>query len=319
MVDLTIRRNEKCIIGMPQCGYVFQSSPRCFVGYGFKQSPMEVHILRGICESHGIELVEAGNLTTPGQIVFCRKICSQIITSRFCIVLINDDERDGKRFPNANVCMEYGMMLAFNKYVVPFQLGEHSLSFNMAGLDTVKYDKGNFPALAELHIKRAISDTAGNAKRLPVGEIDAALLNEFFLGRSMFPDPGVTQGDAAMIQLCRPFGFAYFSHFSGMKAVFVGQFSALRPEQAMLRLKQFYSFWAERIGSIPERQKLGLVSSQDAQTFKLVSEKTYFMVIVDTARSKEAVREGLKSWTARDRVEIVCVADIEAEVASILA
>jgi len=62
----------------------------------------------------------------------------KIITAQFCIVLINNDEMEGREIPNANVNMEYGLMLGFNKYVLPFQRASQRLPFNVAGLDTIK-------------------------------------------------------------------------------------------------------------------------------------------------------------------------------------
>lgn len=103
--------------------------------------------------------MEAGPTTAPGQNAFCAKICSKIITSQFCIILLNNDLRDGKEIPNANVNMEYGLMLGFNKYVIPFQQQDQTLPFNVAGLDTVKYTNNTFQSQAELALDEAIKKT----------------------------------------------------------------------------------------------------------------------------------------------------------------
>src|SRR5713101_4260329 len=158
-MDKRIRRNELCVIGLPRCDFVFSSTRTCFIGYGFAQSALEMAILRNLLAGRGIEAVEAGGTLAPGQNAFCAKICSKIIVSQFCIILINNDIRDGTEVPNANVNMEYGLMLGFNKYVIPFQRQAQKLPFNVAGLDTVKYTSENFEAKAVHAIDLAIAAT----------------------------------------------------------------------------------------------------------------------------------------------------------------
>lgn len=138
-MDKTIRRNEICAIGLPRCDFVFSSTRTCFIAYGFQESPLEMSILRWVLEEKGIQPVEASGALAPAQNAFCAKICSKIITSQFCAVLLNNEESGGREIPNANVNMEYGLMLGFNKYVIPFQRASQKLPFNVAGLDTIKY------------------------------------------------------------------------------------------------------------------------------------------------------------------------------------
>jgi len=138
-----IRRNERCIVGLPRCDYVFNSNRSCFIAYGFKESKLETDILRSILTEKSIEVYEAGGDLEPGKNAFCTKICSKIITSQFCIVLLNQEHKEGISIPNANVNMEYGLMLGFNKYIIPFQREDEALPFNVSGLDTIKYNKFN--------------------------------------------------------------------------------------------------------------------------------------------------------------------------------
>ena len=84
-------------------------------------------LLKKLLEERGIQPIEAGGSLAPAQSAFCAKICSKIITSQFCIALLNNDEKDGIEIPNANVNMEYGIMLGFNKYVIPFQKDSQKL------------------------------------------------------------------------------------------------------------------------------------------------------------------------------------------------
>ena len=120
-MDKRIRLNEICVIGLPRCDFAFSSTRTCFIAFGFEESPLEMTILRKLLQEKGIQPVEASGILAPAQNAFCAKICSKIITSQFCIVLLNNDESGDKEIPNANVNMEYGLMLGFNKYVIPFQ------------------------------------------------------------------------------------------------------------------------------------------------------------------------------------------------------
>ena len=171
-MDITIRRNEHCIIGLPRCDFAFSSTRTCFVAYGFKTSPLEMTIIKNLLKERGIQCEEAGGSLAPGQSAFCQKICSKIITSQFCIVLLNHDEETGLLVPNANVNMEYGLMLGFNKYLIPFQLKEQSLPFNVSALDTVKYGKENFESEASKAIEIAIEKTKqGQASLTPPNQL----------------------------------------------------------------------------------------------------------------------------------------------------
>jgi predicted nucleotide-binding protein len=162
-MDKTIRRNEICVIGLPRCDFVFSSTRTCFIAYGFQESPLEMTILRSLLENRGIQPVEAGGMLAPAQNAYCAKICSKIIISQFCVVLLNNEESNGIEIPNANVNMEYGLMLGFNKYVIPFQRASQKLPFNVAGLDTIKYTNSNFNKLAEVAIDQAIRETQQDA------------------------------------------------------------------------------------------------------------------------------------------------------------
>jgi len=69
----------------------------------------------------------------------------EVITSQFCIVLVNNDELGGREVPNANVNIEYGLMLGFNELVIPFQRRTQTLPFNL----------GSTPSSTSLRISSA--------------------------------------------------------------------------------------------------------------------------------------------------------------------
>src|SRR5260370_15459726 len=88
-----------------------------------------------------------------------RATYSSVVCRSLLAKFQNFSESAGREIPNANVNMEYGLMLGFNKYVIPFQRAEQKLPFNVAGLDTIKYANETFEALAADAIDEAVKVT----------------------------------------------------------------------------------------------------------------------------------------------------------------
>lgn len=211
-MDNTIRKNEKCIIGLPRCDYVFSSTRSCFIGYGFNESTLEMNILKEILNHNDIAVVEAGGGMVPGQNAFCVKICSKIITAQFCIILLNNEMKNQEEIPNANVNMEYGLMLGFNKYIIPFQRENQKLPFNVAGLDTIKYTNQNFSEKAKKAIVQAIEQTTQKTQQ-EIG-IDQ-ILDTFILAQKTQLTNIENLGERLIFDLGKPYGFYLLNDFSG--------------------------------------------------------------------------------------------------------
>jgi len=165
-------------------------------------------IIKTLLEKRGIQCEQAGGKLAPGQNAFCQKICSKIITSQFCIVLLNHDEENGTLVPNANVNMEYGLMLGFNKYLVPFQKETHTLPFNVAGLDTVKYDNTSFDSKAAAAIDVAIERTRQDHVSLTSPDQHIAL---FLLSKKALYSAIDNDGEKNIFRMGSPFGFNLLS------------------------------------------------------------------------------------------------------------
>ena len=91
-MDKSIRKNEICVVGLPRCDFVFSSTRFSL--------PMVLIRARSwyssdLLEGRGLIVEEAGGTLAPGQSAFCAKICSKIITSQFCIVLLKQ-QRPGR-------------------------------------------------------------------------------------------------------------------------------------------------------------------------------------------------------------------------------
>jgi hypothetical protein len=258
-MDNRIRRHEICIINLPRCDFAFSSTRSCFIAYGFADSHLEMTILRNLLRDRNIEAFEAGGHLAPGQYAFCTKICSKIITSQFCIVLLNNHVEKGAEIPNANVNMEYGLMLGFNKYVIPFQRASQQLPFNVSGLDTIKYNDASFEHLTAKAIDKAIEDTKQEQSAAP--NIDR-VLSTYLLSRNMVVNTLSNDADKPLFELGNVCGFNLINDFSGLKYVYFGNFAYLTVDAILWRLRKLETLLLERSNALPTRVALTVADDQ---------------------------------------------------------
>jgi len=306
-MDKTIRRNEICIIGLPRCDFVFSSTRSCFIGYGFEESPLEMTILRRLLQDRGIQPAEAGGTLAPAQNAFCSKICSKIIAAQFCAVLLNNEQRGNAEIPNANVNMEYGLMLGFNKYVIPFQRSSQKLPFNVAGLDTIKYSDRDFERLAGSAVDQAVKETQQDT---PPAYPPDQVLEVFLLTRKALITPLNTEGDRSLYQIGSPLGFALLNDFAGMHYIFLGNFCPLRPEVVLSRLGLLNEILDDRRATLPERVKAGIGTPKQAGVLEKILRELQIWIVVtsneDKATIQASVRESIHSYTT----EVFSIEDI---------
>ena len=140
--------NRRCFFGFPSCNFVFESLRLCFIACPSDvEYELELDIIRAELEKRRYEPYIAVKRFEGGKNVFCSKICSKIITAKFCIVLLNDSEHPMEKdvyMPNPNVHYEYGIMAALHKEVIPMQREGTRLAFNISPLDTIIYNKSDF-------------------------------------------------------------------------------------------------------------------------------------------------------------------------------
>jgi len=84
--------------------------------------------------------------------VFCEKICTHIIESRFCVVFLNGG--------NPNVFYEYGIMRPFRKRVISLQRAEERPPFNVQHLDIVRYPRATLKEMLKDAVEAATAATA---------------------------------------------------------------------------------------------------------------------------------------------------------------
>lgn len=306
-MDISIRRNEHCVIGLPQCDFVFSATRTCFIAFGFKTSPMEMTILRNLLEHRGIQCQEAGGQLVPGQNAFCQKICSKIITSQFCIVLLNHDEKHGKLIPNANVNIEYGLMLGFNKYLIPFQREKQVLPFNVAGLDTVKYADEEFPRKAAEAIDIAVAKTSQNASSSP--SIDQ-VVGIFLLSKKLIFANISSPGEKAIFDMGAPFGFLLLMDFSGLTYRFFGNFTAFRSEVIIWRLKMLKELLNARRESIADRIQLGIVPAERVSLVESLFSKSKIIILVTTEEDRTSISQNMTELMFSYDLEVYSLNDV---------
>lgn len=265
-------------------------------------------ILRSVLEQREILPVEAGGSLAPGQNAFCAKICSKIITSQFCAVLVNNEESEGREIPNANVNMEYGLMLGFNKYVIPFQRASQKLPFNVAGLDTIKYNDTDFRRLAANAIDQAISETQQDASTHFSPD---QVLEVFLITRKALITPINTEGDKNLFQMGSPLGFNLLNDFTAMNYMFFGNFTALRPEVVVWRVKILTEILDCRRATLDSRVKAGIGTEAQARGLDDLIGRLQLWVVVTTNEHKAAVEAALGATSYR--LEVFSVADVTSE------
>ncbi|HEY1937691.1 MAG TPA: hypothetical protein VGJ33_07145 [Candidatus Angelobacter sp.] len=266
-----------------------------------------MNILRALLEKKGIEAIEAGGKRSPGEQAFCVKICSKIITSQFCCVLLNNEMKDGHSFPNANVNMEYGLMLGFNKYLIPFQREGESLPFNVAGLDTIKYTNSNFESLASDALDHAIAATTPSSG----APIDLnQKLQTYLVSRDLSFARTTSEGDRAIFDLGSGLGFNLLIDFSGTRYAFLGNFTPFRSEAIIWRVRMLCRAIDQRRSSWEARIKAGVITKESALVVDELFSRFEILLIVSTDNDRQVVRDVLKN-TISYKVDVVSLTDVD--------
>ena len=230
------------------------------------------------------------------------------------IVLINNDEIDGREIPNANVNMEYGLMLGFNKYVLPFQRVSQRLPFNVAGLDTIKYNDRDFERQATQAIDQAIAATRQDT---PPPFTPDQVLEAFLLRRKALITPITNEGDRNIFQMGSPLGFNLLNDFSGLIYMFFGNFTALRPEAALWRLRMLNEILEGRRASLTVRIQAGMVTPEQGRMFEELLDRLQIWVVLSNDDDKTAVQGGLQALPLRYKSEVYSLADVHLELANL--
>jgi hypothetical protein len=262
-MEKTIRKNENCFIGMPSCGYGYESAKSCFLACpAYEKYDLVIDIIKGIIESKQYECHIALKKIDPGNFAFCAKICSKIIQSQFCIVLLDPSpgKTNLKEYPNPNVHLEYGMMISQNKHIIPLQDEKYDLAFNISPLDTIKYNPSNL----RIKITEAIDHAIARAiESKTSGQIPPGPEIFTFYNMSGYLISDVTIEFLKFIySLGSSLGFYLFNNYKESKYKFIGPFDIEDPKKAILHTKllidNITSTYRRATSNIPKDNKVEL-------------------------------------------------------------
>jgi hypothetical protein len=214
---------------------------------------------------------------------------------------LNNDTKGRQEIPNANVNMEYGLMLGFNKYILPFQKESQNLPFNISGLETTKYNNEDFEEKASKAIELAIKQTQQEAPK-QVG-FDQNL-ETFLLSKKAIMTTIQNEGDRNLYDLGRPLGFNLFNNFSGFTYIFLGFFPMLRTEIILWRVRMLNQIHEERIASFPNRIALKMITGELAPKVKEFLEKMQVWLIVTSEGDKKIITQALKKKPIKLKTEV---------------
>lgn len=294
MADLRIRKNEVCVIGLPQCNYVFSSTNSCFIAYGFNTSALEKDIITNLLIERDIEPIEAGNRVEPGHFAYCTKICSKIITARFCIVLLNEDAVTLEHGvtttkPNSNVNIEYGQMIGFNKFVIPFQNEKFALPFNVNGLDTIRYNVRDFREKAIVAIDAAIARTTPSGSALDTFNV---ILAKYLLTRNALVAKIGDVGERSIYEIGAVCDFNLLTSLDGLQYLYFGNFANFTVEKVKWRINKLHEIIQARRNSIPLRVANGVLEQSHADMYyQLIDSLKVWLLVADTER-----KDALVTW-----------------------
>lgn len=279
------RVNEQCIVGLPACGYGFESSRMCFLARpADAEFQLEHDILAQLLKERNYELYAALQSIEPGTFAFCTKICSKIITSHFCIVLLNHSRHALHKdvlIANPNVHLEYGMALSFHKHVIPMQREDEVLPFNIYPLDTVKYRPDTFRTKAEAAIDDAILRyTTKEPPGRPVGAASDVL--KYFGFRGLRYSDVTSDDTGAIYRLGASYGFNLFDGPDGV--VFFGYFHEMDPVDVIVNTR----FLINNIRSAVERVRnpvitIGLSDEQRRFAIELLEGLSITLLVSEDA------------------------------------
>ncbi len=283
--------NEQCIIGMPACGYGFNSSRMCFIARpADAEFALEEDILTQLLSDRNYETYVALQRIDPGNLAFCTKICSKIITSHFCIVLLNQSQHADHpeiKISNPNVHLEYGMMLSFHKHVIPMQRESEVLPFNIYPIDTVKYRPDTFKAKAEAAIDDAILRfTTKEPPGRPIGAASDVL--KYFSFRGLRYTPMTDTLAREVFALGEIHGFNLFDGQEGI--VFFGYFHESEAQESAVRVR----FLLQNIELAYTRIQTSADAAQKEQARKILDQLTIEILVpedCDTDRLRAKISE----------------------------
>ena len=110
-----------------------------------------------------------------------------------------------------------------------------------------------------------------------------------------------------------PLGFNLLNDFSGLNYIYFGNFTPLRPEVALWRLRMLNEILEGRRESITVRMQVGMVTQEQAQMFENLLDRLQIWAVLSNDDAKTAVQVELQTSPLRYRSEVYSLADVSLE------
>jgi hypothetical protein len=187
---------------------------------------MEINTLEELLRAKGLKVYIMPELSDHDKIMFCESVCSKIISSRFCLVFT-----DKNLARSVDVHLSYGIMLAFEKLVIPLEKAFHETG-KSAPLPAILYYPDNFHSIAQTIINEALLKTSTKGLLGLLHGDDE--LQQYLLKRNLKPLPIENQVTKELYRIAYP---ADFLILEGIDFVFFGAFESLHHEEAASRIR----------------------------------------------------------------------------------
>jgi hypothetical protein len=184
---------------------------------------------------------------------------------------------------NANVYMEYGLMLGFNKYIIPFQHEDYRLPFNVAGFDTIKYNNASFRTKAETAIDQAIATTT----RTDASPQISPDIGAYLLLRGGIVASVEGPGDKALFQLGAVCQFNLCVDYTGNRYMYFGNFPKLKPSVIAWRIKKLVEILDNRISGVEFRVQSGVVTPQSRDMLLQLRATVEIWILVNDSEARD--------------------------------
>lgn len=112
-----------------------------------------------------------------------------------------------------------------------------------------------------------------------------------------------------------PLGFHLLNDFSAMNYMYFGNFSSLRPELVVWRVKMLVEIVTKRTATLKDRVKVGIVSKKQAGLLEEVLERIQIWVAVTSKEDKATVATSLTGL--KFKLEVFSLEDIGADLAKL--
>jgi hypothetical protein len=215
------------MLELPYCGKFFGCEESVFIAIPDNEKyGMEINTLNDLLGERGLKsyiMPYAGN---QNKLAFCEQVCSKIISSSFCLVFT---EKNLAR--STDIHLSYGIMLAFDKIVIPLEKNAPDKD-GFAPLPVIVYYPDNFQTIAGTIIDEAIPKAS---KRGLLGILHGdEELQQYFIKHGLRALPLENPATRTFYRIAYPLDFLILE---GDAFVFFGAFESLNHEEIAARIK----------------------------------------------------------------------------------